>query len=145
MHTMFPFFFANFEHAFPYNISNKRPLRDVTHLSTYFGISIFTQSCSLFTYLASYLGLPVPLGESAVEKSPSVSVTGDPAGSMPADTHLFQVFTMSSSPPPFLLPSSGILLCGWVIRSAVGGRKALPHVTISSTIDRRRWFLTLQR
>ena len=30
----FPFFFANFEHAFPYNISNKRPLRDVTHLST---------------------------------------------------------------------------------------------------------------
>ena len=34
------------------------------------------------------LGQPVPLGASGDEKSP-VSVTGDPAGSMPADTHLF--------------------------------------------------------
>ena len=34
------------------------------------------------------LGQPVPLGASGDEKSP-VSVTGDSAGSMPADTHLF--------------------------------------------------------
>ena len=43
------------------------------------------------------LGPPVPLGASGDEKSPSVSVTGDPAGSMPADTHLFQVFVESAS------------------------------------------------
>ena len=31
-----------------------------------------------------------PLGASGDEKSPSVSVTVDPAGSIPADTHLFR-------------------------------------------------------
>ena len=30
-----------------------------------------------------------PLGASGDEKPPSITVTGDPAGSMPADTHLF--------------------------------------------------------
>ena len=40
-----------------------------------------------FTYLD--LGPPVPLGASGDEKPPSITVTGDPAGSMPADTHLF--------------------------------------------------------
>ena len=35
------------------------------------------------------LGPPVPLGASGDEKPPSITVTGDPAGSMPADTHLF--------------------------------------------------------
>ena len=39
------------------------------------------------TYLD--LGPSVPLGASGDEKSPSITVTGDPAGSMPADTHLF--------------------------------------------------------
>ena len=39
------------------------------------------------TYLD--LGPPVPLGASGDEKSPSLTVTGDPAGSMPADTHLY--------------------------------------------------------
>ena len=39
------------------------------------------------TYLD--LGPPVPLGASGDEKPPSITVTGDPAGSMPADTHLF--------------------------------------------------------
>ena len=39
----------------------------------------------------SYLdsGLLFPLGPSGDEKSPSLTVTGDPAGPMPADTHLF--------------------------------------------------------
>ena len=54
----------------------------------------------------SYLVPPVPLGASGDEKSPSLTVTGDPAGSMPADTHLFQVFFEYTSlsllrPPPF--------------------------------------------
>ena len=35
------------------------------------------------------LGSPVPLGASGDEKPPSITVTGDPAGSMPSDTHLF--------------------------------------------------------
>ncbi len=39
------------------------------------------------TYLE--LGPPVPLGASGDEKPPSVTVTGDPGGSMPADIHLF--------------------------------------------------------
>ena len=57
---------------------------------------------------------PVPLGASGDEKSLPVSFTGDPAGSMPADIHLFQVFLECASPcvlqppsPLFLLPSSG--------------------------------------
>ena len=62
----------------------------------------------------TYLGPPVPLGASGDEKSPSLTVTDDPAGSMPADTHLFQVFfetaspcLLRPSPPPlFLLLSS---------------------------------------
>ena len=41
---------------------------------------------------------PVPLGASGDEKSPSFTVTGDPAGSMPADTHLFQVFLKCTLP-----------------------------------------------
>ena len=45
---------------------------------------------SKLTYLD--LGPPVPLGTSGDEKPPSITVTGDPAGSMPADTHLFKVF-----------------------------------------------------
>ena len=54
----------------------------------------------------------LPLGASGDEKAPSVSVTGDPAGSIPADTQLFQVFYEGASsyllqPPLFLLPSSG--------------------------------------
>ena len=49
------------------------------------------------------LGPPVPLGASGDEKSPSVSVTGDPAGSMPADTHLFQVFFGSTSLRPLVV------------------------------------------
>ena len=58
--------------------------------------------------VASYidLGLPVPLGPSGDEKSPSVMVTGDPVGSMPTDTHLFRVFFECASScllwPPFL-------------------------------------------
>ena len=42
------------------------------------------------TYLD--LGPPVPLGASGDEKLPSLTVIGDPAGSMPANTHLFEVF-----------------------------------------------------
>ena len=58
------------------------------------------------------LGPPVPFGALGNEKSPSVSVTGDPAGPMPADTYLFQVFFEGASPcllqpPIFLLSSSG--------------------------------------
>ena len=41
--------------------------------------------------------LSVPLGASDDEQSPSLTVGGDPAGSMPADTHLFQVFFGSTS------------------------------------------------
>ena len=43
------------------------------------------------------LGPHVPLGASGNEKSRSLTVTGDPASSMPADTHLFQIFVDSSS------------------------------------------------
>ena len=43
--------------------------------------------CCVYTYLD--LGPPVPLGASGDEKPPPITVTGDPAGSMPADTHLF--------------------------------------------------------
>ena len=39
---------------------------------------------------------PVPLGTSGDEKSPSL--TSDPAGSKPANTHLFQVFFEGASP-----------------------------------------------
>ena len=42
---------------------------------------------SKLTYLD--LGYPVPLGASGDEKPPSITVTGDPAGSMPSDTHLY--------------------------------------------------------
>ena len=53
------------------------------------------------TYLD--LGPLVPLGASGDEKSPSIMVTGDPAGSMPANSHLFQVF-FEGAPPCFLRP-----------------------------------------
>ena len=43
-------------------------------------------------------GQPVPLGASGDEKPPSITVTADPAGSMPANTHLSQVFFESGSP-----------------------------------------------
>ena len=59
------------------------------------------------TYLD--LGSPVPLGASGDEKSPSITVSGDPAGSMPADSHLFQVFSVFTSPcllPPPILSSA---------------------------------------
>ena len=51
---------------------------------------------SLLAYL--YLCPPVHLGASGDEKSPSVMATGDPASSMPANTHLIQVFFESTSP-----------------------------------------------
>ena len=51
---------------------------------------------SKFTYLD--LGPNVPLRASGDEKSLSFTVTGDPAGSMPADTDTFQVFFESASP-----------------------------------------------
>ena len=62
--------------------------------------------------LRLYLGPSVPLGASGDEKSPSLSVTGDPAGSMPADTHLFRsslkvLCHVFFGLPPFLLSSSG--------------------------------------
>ena len=58
-----------------------------------FTLSAFSSLCSAFSSLQSYfdLGPPVPLGASGDEKPPSITVTGDPVGSMPANTHLFQV------------------------------------------------------
>ena len=50
--------------------------------------AIAENSLPLMTYLA--LDLPVPLRALGDEKSPTFMVTGDPAGSMPANTHLFQ-------------------------------------------------------
>ena len=52
----------------------------------------------------TYLGLPVPLGASGDEKSPSITVTGDPAGPMPADTHLLEVFFEGATPCLLSLP-----------------------------------------
>ena len=46
----------------------------------------------------SYFGPSVLLGASGDEKPPSITVTGDPASSMPADTHLFQVCFEGASP-----------------------------------------------
>ena len=45
----------------------------------------------VYKYALTYLDLcpPVPLGASGDEKPPYITVTGDPAGSMPTDTHLF--------------------------------------------------------
>ena len=65
--------------------------------------------------VTSYLLIPRsagPLRASGDENSPSVSVAGDPAGSIPAASNLFQVFCESSSPcllrpDLFLPPSSG--------------------------------------
>ena len=51
------------------------------------GVVAAILSISDITYLD--LGPPVPQGASGDEKPPSITVTGDPAGSMPADTHLF--------------------------------------------------------
>ena len=48
------------------------------------------------TYLD--LGPPVPLGASGDQEPPSITVTGDPAGSMPADSHLFEVFFEGATP-----------------------------------------------
>ena len=50
----------------------------------------------IVTYLD--VGPPVPLGASGDEKSTSHAVTGDPAGSVPANTHFFQVFFEGASP-----------------------------------------------
>ena len=47
----------------------------------------YTTMHHALTYLD--LGPPVPLRASGDEKPPSITVTGDPSGSMPADTHLF--------------------------------------------------------
>ena len=60
----------------------------------------------------SYFVPPVTRRALGDDKSPSVSVAGEPAGSMPADTHLFQVFLECTPPcllrlPPSFLPSSG--------------------------------------
>ena len=75
-------------------------------------------SMSAKTYLLTYLDLDptVHLGTSGDEKSPFLTVTGDPAGSMPADTHLFQVLFKVIRHgffciPIFLLPSSGTQCC----------------------------------
>ena len=69
--------------------------------------------CDVFILtIISLLAQPVLLGASGDEKSPSLVVTGDPAGSKPADTHLFQVFFESTlpclfrPPPPLILLSS---------------------------------------
>ena len=53
-----------------------------------------------FHWILIYLdgGPSVRLEASGDEKSPSLTVTGDPAASMPANTHLFQVFFESTSP-----------------------------------------------
>ena len=54
------------------------------------------------------IAILVPLGASGDEKSPFLAITGDPAGSMSADTHLFQVFFESTLPcllRPFTLSS----------------------------------------
>ena len=71
------------------------------------------------TYLE--LGQPVPLGTSGDEKSPSLTVTGDPAGSMPANTHLFQIFFGGASPclllPP---PVSSVASCTQYIAEWMG-------------------------
>ena len=59
-----------------------------------------SMKCFLGPYLD--LGLPVPPGASGDEKPPSIMVTGDPTGSMPADTHLFFECTSPCllRPPP---------------------------------------------
>ena len=49
------------------------------------------------TLLYLDLGMSVPLGASGDEKPPSSTVTGDPSGSMPAGTHLFQDFIECTS------------------------------------------------
>ena len=89
--------------------------------------------CDVFILtIISLRAQPVLLGASGDEKSPSLVVTGDPAGSKPADTHLFQVFFESTlpclfrpPPPPsffcrLLPPSRPTLPCGHVFLSAIG-------------------------
>ena len=88
---------------------------------------------------------PVPLGASGDEKSPSVSVTGDPAGSMSADTHLFQIFfecrpllrLIFFSLPSFFrcLLAPNALLYVPVFLSEIGGcGQAFPFLLLSQYI-----------
>ena len=69
----------------------------------------------------TYLDLvpPVPLGASGNEKSPSITVAGDPAGSMPTDTHLFQVFFECTLPSVFYAETCPSVL--WTGKQNVDG------------------------
>ena len=77
------------------------------------GCSLSTPCSSLCSLNKTYLGPPVPLGASGDEKPPSITVTGDPAGSMPPATPISSRSSLKVlrhvffGLPLFLLPSTG--------------------------------------
>ena len=64
-------------------------MRKKKNVDLYLLILILRASKGNVNFHFRLLGPPVPLGASGDEKPPSITVTGDPAGPMPADTHLF--------------------------------------------------------
>ena len=74
---------------------------------------------------ATYLDLvpPVPLIASGDKMFPFDSATGDPAGSMPADSHLFQIFfeCRGSTPPCLFRPSTLSSAVFWSLMHCCSG------------------------
>ena len=93
-----------------------------------------TYYCTLPVHYLPYLdfGPPVPLGAMDDEKSPSLTVTGDPAGSMPADTDLFQVF-FECTLPCFLRPPPIYSAVFWhLVLCCTGGSFSLQSKGVAS-------------
>ena len=82
------------------------------------------------TYLD--LGPPVPLGASGDEKPPCITVTGDPAGSMPADTHLLLVFFEGASPCLLWPPSVSSAVFWHIVHSCMGWSYSLQSENVAS-------------
>ena len=87
---------------------------------------------SKLTYLD--LGPPVPLGALGDEKPPSITVTVDTTGSMPADTHIFKVFFedatsyISFGLLLFLRPFSGTQCIAVCAGLSCGNRRTWPAI-----------------
>ena len=86
--------------------------------------------------------LSVPLGASGDEKSPSITVAGDPVGTMPADTRLFEVLFEGATPcllwpPPLSTAVFGhpvhCCMCGSFLRQSedVASHFQSPFLTMS--------------
>ena len=75
---------------------------------------------------------PVPLGASGDEKPPSITVGGDPVGTMPADTRLFQVFFEGATPCLLRPPPLSTAVFGHPVHCCMCGSFLLQSEDVAS-------------